>query len=112
MQKNDHIDSGTSLSTEKIIDIIRTVRNELIKDLLKEDRFEEYFNKQFNKPLSKVKKEFIKRELKELLIHPIDLVHYSKMINLIKETNSAALSEQNYTLFYDELDVIFRKYTF
>jgi len=112
MQKNDHIESGTSLSTEKIIDIIRTLRNDLIKEMLKDDRYEEYFMQQFNKPLSKVKKEFIRRELKELLIHPIDLVHYAKLITMIKETNSAALTEQNYKLFYDELDAIFRKYTF
>jgi hypothetical protein len=112
MQKNENIESGTSLSTEKIIDIVRTVRNDLIKDLLKDDRFEEYFIKQFTKPLSKVKKEFIKRELKELLIHPIDLVHYSRLINYIKDTNSVSINEQNHKLFYEEFDAVFRKYTF
>jgi hypothetical protein len=112
MQKNEHIESGTTLSTEKIIDIVRTVRNDLIKELLKDDRYETYFTSQFNKPLSKVKKEFIRRELKELLIHPIDLVHYSKLINQIKETNSVSVSEQSHKLFYDEFDIVFKKYTF
>jgi hypothetical protein len=112
MQKNENIESGTALSTEKIIDIVRTVRNGLIKDLLKDDRYEHYFVKQFNKPLSNVKKEFIKRELKELLIHPIDLVHYSKLINQIKETNSTSVSDHDHKLFYEEFDGVFRKYTF
>lgn len=112
MQKNENIESGVGLSTEKIIDIVRTVRNDLIKGLLKEDQFETYFQTQFGKPLSNVKKEFIRRELKELLIHPIDLVHYSKLISHIKETSSSSVSDQNHKLFYEELDSIFKKYTF
>jgi hypothetical protein len=112
VMQNEHIENGVILSTEKIIDIVRTVRNNVIKDMLKDDSYESYFNRQFSKPLSTVKKEFIKRELKELLIYPIDLVHYSKLINKIKETNSTLVTDPDQKLIYDELDGIFKKYTF
>lgn len=112
MQNTTHPENSVVLSMEKIIDLVRALRNELIKDLLYQDKFTIYFKESFNKDLSKIKTEFARRELKELLIQPVDLVHYSKLIHQIKETNTASISEKNYTLFYEELNRIFSKYAF
>jgi hypothetical protein len=101
-----------ALSVEKIIDLIRSVRNELIKEYLKDEHLISYFREQFNKELTTVKKEFLKRELKELLIAPVDLVHYAGLINQMRETNTASITEKNNELFYKELDLIVKKYAF
>jgi hypothetical protein len=101
-----------SLSVEKIIDVIRSVRNDLIKEYFQDERLSCYYKEKFRKELTNVKKEFLKRDLKELLIAPVDLAHYSKLITQLKETNSVLLAEKNNTFFYEELDRIFNKYSF
>jgi hypothetical protein len=95
------------------IDIIRTIRNELIKDFLDERHLKEYFGHRFNiAELSRVKVEFIKRDLKKLLIDPVDTVHYQPLILEIRETGVASLEQGNDQFFYLELDTIFKQYTF
>jgi hypothetical protein len=61
--------------------------------------------------LTNVKKEFLKRDLKELLIAPVDLAHYAKLITQLRETNSVLLAEKS-SIFYEELDRILSKYSF
>jgi hypothetical protein len=112
MDNIEPVKDSIALSVEKIIDLIRIVRNELIKDFLKDDNFSLYFQEQFNKDLSLVKREFLRRDLKELLISPVDLVHYAGLINQLRETNTASITERNNELFYRELDTIFKKYSF
>lgn len=110
-----HMETNTQLNTkwsdENIIDLIRNLRNDLIKDFLDERYMKEYFSANFNiRELSNVKIEFIKRSLKELLITPVDLQHYQIIIDQIKTTESAALTEGNEQLFYKELESIFKQY--
>jgi hypothetical protein len=99
------------LSVEKIIDLVRQVRNDLVKEFLIKDNAQKYFVDHYNKPLSTIKLEFLRRDLSELLISPVDLAHYSSLIKDIRETNSASLSKgNNEELFYKELAGIFDKY--
>lgn len=112
MEKIEATRDSIPLSVEKIIDLVRSVRNDLINDFLKADRVSSYFEEQFNKKITNVKKEFLKRDLKELLIAPVDLVYYAGLINQIKETNSVSISDTNREFFYKELDKIFKKYSF
>jgi hypothetical protein len=100
------------LSVEKIIDLVRGVRNDLIKDFLDKKNVELYFNEQYSTSISAIKVEFLIRDLKELLISPVDLVHYAALIKEIKENNSAGLSNGSKDLFYKELEIIFDKYRF
>jgi hypothetical protein len=100
------------LSVEKIIDLVRGVRNDLIKDFLDKKNVEFYFSEQYNTSISAIKIEFLLRDLKELLVSPVDLVHYAALIKEIKENNSAGLSNGNKDLFYKELEIIFDKYRF
>jgi hypothetical protein len=100
------------LSVEKIIDLIRGLRNDLIKDFLDKKNVESYFKEQYSKDISAIKTEFLMRDLKELLISPVDLVHYAALIKDIRENNTANLSGDNKNLFYKELEVIFDKYRF
>ena len=106
------VKESTTLSVEKIVDLIRSIRNELVLEFLEDDQLSSYFKEKFSKELTKVKKEFLKRDLKELLTTPVDLVHYSKLINQIRETNTAALAEKSNELFYREFDPIFKKYSY
>lgn len=99
-----------TLSVEKIIDIVRTVRNELVKDFLEDAVLDRYYETKFHKPVSNIKREFFKRDLRELLIAPVDLVHYAKLINSIRETGTISLAHTNSQFFYDDIHRVISKY--
>jgi hypothetical protein len=101
------------LSDQAILDLIRNVRNDLIKDYLDERNLIIYFESRYNiHDLTPVKIEFIKRDLREHLIAPVNVEHYKSIFDTIRESGSAALSEGNEQLFYKDLENIFRNYTF
>ena len=98
---------------ENIIDLIRKLRNDLIKDFLDERYVKEYMFAHYSmKEVSSIRIEFLKQHLKRLLIAPVDVVHYSSLINLIRENDTASLSEGNEKLFYTEMDKVLRNYLF
>lgn len=98
---------------ERIIDLVRQLRNDLIKDFLDERNLKEYMSAQYKiSSLSQVKIEFIKRDLKELLITPVDISQYAPLIHQIKATDSAALTDHNEQLFYRELEGVFKRYIY
>jgi hypothetical protein len=110
MQDLESKDSAVALSVEKIIDLIRTVRNDLAKDFLIDDVLNKYYEEKYGKPLSAVKREFFKRDLRELLISPVDLVHYSKLITQIKETGTASITRTNSNFFYRDIERVISRY--
>lgn len=103
----------TPWTDENIIDLVRKVRNDLIKDFLDERFLKDYIASKYGvKELTAVKIEFIKRDLKEFLIAPVNTEHYRTVVDQIRETNSASLSEGNDELFYSEVDQILKKYIY
>lgn len=108
--KNQNKNSVSTPSIEKIIDNIRIFRNTFTKKLLDDDYLNMYFQERFNKKLSTVKKEFLKRELNELLISPVDLVHYAGLINNLKENGALTITENDDPFFFREVDKILNKY--
>jgi len=104
---------NTQWTDESILDLVRKLRNDLIKDFLDERYLKEYLADQFRvRELSNVRIEFIKKDLKELLISPVNTAHYETLINQIRHTDSAALTEMNEKLFYRELESLFKKYIY
>jgi|SRR5438128_1881041 hypothetical protein len=104
---------STQWTDESIVELVRKVRNDLIKDFLDERYLKEYLAQNFRiRELTNVKIELIKRELKALLISPVNVNHYEALIEQIKHTDSAALTESNEPLFYKELESIFKPYLF
>lgn len=104
---------NTQWTEDRILELVRKLRNDLIKDFLDERHLKEYLSKNFRvTELSNIKIEFIKKDLKELLISPVNKNHYQNLIGQIKETDSAGLTESNEPLFYAELEVIFKRYIF
>lgn len=103
----------TQWTDERIVDLIRKLRNDLIKDFLDERHLKEYVGEKFRiRDMSGVKIEFIKKDLKELMIAPVNIKHYEQLISQIKMTDSAAIAETNEPLFYRELEGIFKKYIY
>lgn len=103
----------TQWTDERIIDLVRKLRNDLIKDFLDERHMKEYVEQQFRiRDLSPIKVEFIKKALKELMISPVNLNHYAPLINQIRLTDSAALAEANEQLFYREVESILKEYLY
>jgi hypothetical protein len=104
---------NTKWTEERILELVRKLRNDLIKDFLDERYLKEYLSSNFRiTELSNVKVEFIKKALKERLISPVNTNHYQPLIDQIRETDSAALTETNEPLFYKELDLIFKHYMY
>ncbi|MGC1243775.1 MAG: hypothetical protein WA874_19425 [Chryseosolibacter sp.] len=104
---------NTQWTDERILELVRKLRNDLIKDFLDERHLKEYLSNQFRvNELSNIKIEFIKKDLKELLIAPVNTNHYQGLIEQIRDTDSAGLTETNDTLFYKELEFIFKKYMY
>jgi hypothetical protein len=96
-----------------IIDLIRKLRNDLIKDFLDERYMKEYIADKYNlRELAAIRIEFIKQDLKGLLIAPVDVLHYKSLIKLIRETDTASLSEGNDSLFFNEIDAILKRHLF
>lgn len=103
----------TQWTDETIIDLIRKLRNDLIKDFLDERFLKEYLETHFRvRELSNLKIEFIKKDLKELLITPVNTAYYQSLITQIKHTDSAALTEHNEQLFYKELEALFKRHLY
>jgi hypothetical protein len=103
----------TDWINERIIDLIRRLRNDLIKDFLDERYLKEYLDNHFRiKAISNVKIEFIKKDLKELLISPVNTNYYNPLIEHIQLTDSAALTENNEQLFYKEVEAVFKNYIY
>jgi hypothetical protein len=96
-----------------IIDLVRKLRNDLIKDFLDERYMKEYVSEKYNiRELSAIRIEFIKQDLKRLLIAPVDVSHYQSLIELIRETDTASLSEGNENLFFNEIECILKRHLF
>ena len=102
--------SEVSLPMGSIIGLIGSVRNDLIEELLDDVQLSSYYREQFNKELSEIKRKFLRMKLKDLLRAPIDLVHYSKLIKQIKETNTASLTAENSGIFYEEMHSVFNRH--
>lgn len=97
----------------EIIDRVRTSRNNKIKEFGEKRAVLEYFRQHHGIELSDRKYEFLSRELNELLIAPVDLVHYASVITGLKESaTTPGLDEQCDKLAMQELVKIFKKYTF
>lgn len=104
---------NTQWTQDRILELVRKLRNDLIKDFLDERNLKEYLQNNFRvTELSNVKIEFIKKDLKELLISPVNTNHYQPLIDQIRDTDSAGLTESNEPLFYKELEMIFKRYMF
>lgn len=104
---------STQWTEDRILELVRKLRNDLIKDFLDERHLKSYLSNQFRvTELSNIKVEFIKKDLKELLISPVNTTHYQPLIEQIRDTDSAAITETNEPLFYKELELIFKRYMF
>jgi hypothetical protein len=112
MDNIEPVKDSISLPVETVISTVRDLRNGIIVSFLIDENLLAYFKSEYNKDLSAVKKEFLKKDLHELLISPVDLVHYSGLIREIKESNNAAVMSKHDALFYQELEAIFKKYSY
>ena len=103
---------GHKLSMESIIEKVRDSRNDLIKELLRDGKIQSYFLTTYNKTISPVKVEFIRRELKSLSMTPVDLIHYAALIKAVRKANDFDSVSGDNHLYYQELEVIFRRYNY
>lgn len=112
MKKVNVTDEPTVVSMENIIDLIRSARNAKVKNLLEGNEVSTYFRLTFDRDLTRIKRHFIERELTELLISPVDLVHYARLITELKMSNSLTLPESHEAFIAHEIGNILSKYKF
>jgi len=98
MQKEESL---IRLSNDYIIELVRDRRNELISKLLHREELNLFLKETFGvTEISQVKREFIKRALKELELSPVDLPRYGQIILEIRKTGSFIISSNNEKVFY------------
>lgn len=110
MQQIDSEKDIVPLSVDRVIDLIRIIRNDLVKDLLQDDYLTAIYERKYGKALSNVKREFIKRDLKEMLTSPVDLVHYASLITHVRNTGTFSLVEKNSDFFYKDIERVLIRY--
>jgi hypothetical protein len=95
------------------VDLIRKLRDDLVKDFLDERYLKEFILENYNvRELSNIKLEFLRKELKELLQSPLDVNHYDPIISYLRDTGSDALAEGQDQLFYIDIEKILKRYIF
>jgi hypothetical protein len=98
---------------EQIVDTVRKMRNDLIKDFLDERHLKEYVADHFRiRELSRIAIEGIRKDLKELLTAPVNTTHYEPVITHLRQTESVTLSASEEQLFQRELDTIIKHYMY
>lgn len=112
MDNTGPVKDSIGLPIDAIVGLIRDHRNAVIKGFLLNENLLEYFKHHYNRDLSPIKIEFLKKDLKQFLISPVDLVHYSGLIKEIRETNRTSLDAKGEHLIYGELEIIFKKYCY
>ncbi len=112
MDNREPLKDSIGLSVDKIIDLIRIHRNAIITGFLIDENLLDYFKNQYDLKLSPRKKEFLKKDLKHLLISPVDLVHYSGLIKEMHESAKSSLDAKSEEFIYLELQIIFKKYCY
>ncbi|HMG91393.1 MAG TPA: hypothetical protein VK589_15125 [Chryseolinea sp.] len=104
-------ESLVRLSGDNIIELVRERRSDLISKLLHDDELNLYVKETFNiSEVSLIKREFIKRALKELNLTPIDLSHYGQIILEMRKSGSLVVSSNNEKLFYQEIENSIKNY--
>jgi len=105
-------ESSPLVSIEKMILMIRETRDRQIDALLKDTGLMSFLEEQYETfAISSVKKEFLKRDLKELQNTSLDLAHYSSLIKQMKEA-TLHVELINHPLVLQEFKRIFQKYGF
>ena|SRR5688572_142596 len=104
-------DSLVRLSGDNIIELIRERRSDLISKLLRDDELNAYLKETFDiSEVSQIKREFIKRALKELNLTPVDLSHYGQIILEMRKSGSLVISSNNEKLFHREIERSIKNY--
>jgi len=104
---------NTQWTQDNDIDLIRKLRDDLVKDLLDERYLKEFIFENYNvRELSNVKLEFLRKELKELLQSPLDVQHYDPIITFLRESGSASLADGQDQLFYIDIERILKRYIY
>jgi len=106
----ENVKTFEKVSDEHRIGLIRRLRNELIKYFLDEPNLKAYFKEHYKYTLNAIRIAIIKKELQELYNSSVDLVQYATLLIEMKQAGTASLTTKNEELFYEELDMIFRKY--
>jgi hypothetical protein len=110
METNRPVDKIEEVSTNQIIDSIRSIRNGQIGELMKEPNLMTFLEHYYDTLLiSNVKKQFLLKDLMELKNSPLDLTHYASLITYMKNLKISVAAPSN-KLFFTELEIVFNKY--
>ncbi|MBL0745816.1 hypothetical protein [Chryseolinea lacunae] len=105
-------DKQVKFSMHEAIDWVRQERNSVVKTYLDNAVVQEYVGKKFGVHLSHIKMEFVNRDLHEMLISPVDLVHYSAILTELTHSPGESFQSRTNGLIMVELDKTLQKYAF
>ena len=109
---NNYGEVKLSGSEVDVVELIHKLRDDLIRDFLDERFLKQYIKSKYHhSDISSIKMEFIRRDLKELYLSPVNAVHYKPLIEEIQSREKTSLVG-NEQLFYRDVESIFEKYIF
>lgn len=108
----NELQRADKLSFEQAIQLIRDKRNLLIRSFFNDEKLKTFFTTRYKNELSNVRRAFLQKELKELLISPVDLTHYASLIVQLRDSDLPSINNVKEELFYKELEAIFSKYNY
>ena len=104
---------NTKWTQDNDVELIRKLRDDLVKDFLDERYLKEFILENYNvRELSNIKLEFLRKELKELLQSPLDVNHYDPILSYLRDTGSDSLADGQDQLFYIDIEKILKRYIF
>jgi len=115
MEEIDSISGSVQTAAyNQIVEVLRTNRNEIIKDFLDERNIRSYYADRYHlNDVESPKVMAIRDELKMLLGTPLDLEHYAILVDQIKQAGvSVHHVDINPDLFFKEIQKVFLKYMF
>jgi len=95
-----------------VVELIQKLRNDLIRDFLDERFLKKYVQTKYHhSDISPIKLEFIRKDLKDLYLSPVNTKHYNPLIEEIQSHENFSLVG-NEQLLYRDIESIFEKYIF
>lgn len=98
-------------SNQQVVDLVRTLRDELIRVFLDERFLRDYVSLNFsiaNVPPEQMNA--VRDSLKMLELSPLNIDYYHSLLEQIRDTDSASLTAQNDCLFYAEIEQILQQH--
>jgi hypothetical protein len=111
MELNNSFINSAHRTEQQGIELIAKSRDKILRGLMEDHNLRIYFAERGAlSKLSNVKIEFVKKDLKEAILSPLNMSIYGDLLGELKNGESINYNVLNHRSFYKEIEIILRKY--